>query len=748
MVLISKSGIIGRFLLFTLLFFSLNLISAQSIPINKSASQTKVLASSSVLSAELAAVSKPLAVEESQKNTLASTHSKQQTEFNLNNNTEINVSNSLKTEENYSLSKLTMGLLTAAKKSIEKGEYEVAEEAYRQTLLQSDISSNSTRIQKISLQLARLLKRMKQYEEAMAIYASLELKTHKPEVHLEYIRILHDSGASQKALTNCKVLLQNHPDFLKAELTAGMITKSNGDYVNSLLHFDRYLALRPEDPLALLETGNLLEKMKQWKQAKMLYDKLLQLQPENRQALRNRGNTLVHLEEYELAVKDLTSSGMQTIPWVERLLRYAKGQIDIARAKKNKEMQAVAAAKLIETKSEKTITIRTSQDSTEQEVISTTPALSNSQSKTEMIAKLNQINFVEFSPEDTRINELADPQIKDEISSPSAEEIPQKSSPDKIATTQENNLSSSTEKTISSTEALATDHSRDKEKSKLEELSIGFKHSETALKALQPKNSPSNKTKKKPAREQDAVLPTKGMELVENRNYQRALPILRLEVKRYPQNRAISNSLRVALQSMSLFDDILRELNRILVHHPNDYKTQLTRSFYLLESGEIEAALETTLPETDPYALYIRATAMKKLGRFKDAQVLQKRLENLDQRFIDHQTGRFLWLVKLKDYLFAYPLGKKLIQANRPWLSFPMAVVSRALDYPVEAVLYLTQTVQDDPKNARAYFELSQIMDQLDRPEDRDIFLQKALSIEPSNDQYKSYHQQLALKNP
>ena len=140
---------------------------------------------------------------------------------------------------------------------------------------------------------------------------------------------------------------------------------------------------------------------------------------------------------------------------------------------------------------------------------------------------------------------------------------------------------------------------------------------------------------------------------------------------------------------MSLFDDILREFDRILTHHPDDYEIQLTRSFYLLESGEIEAALETTLPETDPYALYIRATAMKKLGRFKDAQVLQKRLENLDQRFTDHQTGRFLWLVKLKDYLFAYPLGKKLIQANRPWLSFPMAVVSRALDYPVEAVLYL-----------------------------------------------------------
>ena len=39
-----------------------------------------------------------------------------------------------------------------------------------------------------------------------------------------------------------------------------MITKSNGDFMSALLHFDRYLAMHPKDPLALLETGNLLEK--------------------------------------------------------------------------------------------------------------------------------------------------------------------------------------------------------------------------------------------------------------------------------------------------------------------------------------------------------------------------------------------------------------------------------------------------------------------------------------------------------
>lgn len=639
-----------------------------------------------------------------------------------------------------SLSKLTMGLLTAAKKSIEEGDFAVAEEAYRQTLLQADILQSTKRVQKINLQLARLLKRMNQFEEAMGIYARLDLKTNKPEVHLEYIRLLHESGATEKALNNCEILLKNHPDFLKAELTAGMITKSKGDLTRALLHFDQYLAMHPKDPLALLETGNLLEKMKQWKQAKILYDKLLEIQPENRQALRNRGNTLVHLEKYELAVKDLTASGMQAIPWVERILRYAKGQIDIANAKNKKEGLKTDTKEVKFSNNQK---IQVSQIEEKQESPVNIDIDSTVTPKNKMIAKLKEIDFIEFSPKEKQIEQsmiaIKEPS---EDSSKKADFV--KDSSNEEASVE--SISSVTETDINTSFVKLSKAA--KQKHQLDELSESSSQINTVSKVNPFTTLTAEKTHKKAARVQDAILPTKGMELVDTRNYQRALPILRLEVKRYPQNKEISNSLRVALQSMSLFDDILRELDRILTHHPNDYDIQLKRSFYLLESGDIEAALETTLPETDPYALYIRATAMKKLGRFKDAQVLQKRLENLDQRFTDHQTGRFLWLVKLKDYLFAYPLGKKLIQANRPWLSFPMAIVSRALDYPVEAVLYLTQTVQDDPKNAKAYFELSQIMDQLERPEDRDIFLQKALSIEPSNDTYKSYHQQLALKNP
>ena len=181
-----------------------------------------------------------------------------------------------------------------------------------------------------------------------------------------------------------------------------MITKSKGDLTRALLHFDQYLAMHPKDPLALLETGNLLEKMKQWKQAKILYDKLLEIQPENRQALRNRGNTLVHLEKYELAVKDLTASGMQAIPWVERILRYAKGQIDIANAK-NKKEDLKTDTKEVKSSSKQKIQVSQIEEKQESPVIvdidsTVTP-------KNKMIAKLKEIDFIEFSPTERQIEQ-------------------------------------------------------------------------------------------------------------------------------------------------------------------------------------------------------------------------------------------------------------------------------------------------------------------------------------------------------
>ena len=395
MILVSKIGIIGCFLS---LVFLPTLSSITAVPEGspaKSASLATTSTSTSVITAKSDEWS------ESSQMIESSTEFKHKSvDFDSNREASDHPTESA---TKTSLSKMTMGLLTAAKKSIEEGDFAVAEEAYRQTLLQADILQSTQRVQKINLQLARLLKRMNQFEEAMGIYSRLDLKTNKPEVHLEYIRLLHESGATEKALNNCEILLKNHPDFLKAELTAGMITKSKGDLTKSLLHFDQYLAMHPKDPLALLETGNLLEKMKQWKQAKILYDKLLEIQPENRQALRNRGNTLVHLEKYELAVKDLTASGMQAIPWVERILRYAKGQIDIANAK-NKKEGLKTDTKDVKFSSDKKIQVSQIEEKQESPVnididSTVTPK------KIKMIAKLQEIDFIEFSPKERQIEQ-------------------------------------------------------------------------------------------------------------------------------------------------------------------------------------------------------------------------------------------------------------------------------------------------------------------------------------------------------
>ena len=145
--------------------------------------------------------------------------------------------------------------------------------------------------------------------------------------------------------------------------------------------------------------------MKQWKQAKMLYDKLLELQPDNRQALRNRGNTLVHMEKYELAVKDLTASGMQAIPWVERLLRYAKGQLDIAKARSSKQKIKVVKTKPKDTKSKINLEIETTAVETELKPVSSKQTSPEPEAEKQIIAKLNEIDFIEFSPVDNQIDQ-------------------------------------------------------------------------------------------------------------------------------------------------------------------------------------------------------------------------------------------------------------------------------------------------------------------------------------------------------
>lgn len=643
------------------------------------------------------------------------------------------------------LSKVTMGLLTAARKSLKNGDYEVAEEAYKQSLQQDDISSNASRVKKVQLQLARLLKKIKKNEEAIKIYEAIAPDHPKPEVKLEYIRLLHSVDRNSEALDLCESLLKKFPGFFKAELIAGMITKSEGDYMRSLLHFDKYLSVRPEDPLALLETGNLLEKMQKWKQAKALYDRLIKLEPDNSQALRNRGNSLVHLGEYKLAVEDLNASGMQDIPWVERLIRYAKSQIDIAVAKaeskrrleseqetlseenssKGRAKPNTANIQIVNKEpqpelSDRELVVSSSSDQVVQNSVPVEEPIANLDTKASMLAKLDSINFIEFTPQG--------------ISDNQSEES------DLILIDETNDQSSYSETVTAPTIHLdSKEKAIDKDPQNLAETSSKVIISDSEL----------DSTNANQARNNYVTLPTKGMELIQARSFQKALPILRLEVKRFPLSLEISQALRVALQSMSLFDEILQELDRIIALYPENYDLQLNRSYYLLESGNVGASLKkVSINENDPYGLYLKAMAMRKVGRVKDATIIQERLKTIDSRFSDQQTGKFLWLVRLKDYLFAYPLGKKLIKANRPWLCYPMAVVARALDYPVEAVLYLTQSVQDNPQNSKAYFELSQIMDQLGRSEDRDVFLQKALSIEPSNTEYKTYHQQVALKAP
>jgi Flp pilus assembly protein TadD len=64
---------------------------------------------------------------------------------------------------------------------------------------------------------------------------------------------------------------------------------------------------------------------------------------------------------------------------------------------------------------------------------------------------------------------------------------------------------------------------------------------------------------------------------------------------------------------------------------------------------------------------------------------------------------------------------------------YEMARLTWALGNGVEAVLYLTKTVQVDPNNSEAFFLLAKIMHSLQRFEDRDVFIQKAQVLDPES---------------
>ncbi|MGH9912627.1 MAG: tetratricopeptide repeat protein, partial [Nitrososphaeraceae archaeon] len=100
------------------------------------------------------------------------------------------------------------------------------------------------------------------------------------------------------ATTNTNVTLDEVP-VLNSK---GIALNSLGKYNESIVYFDKGLAIDPKNVLALNEKGNAFGGLGNYKQAIANYDKALAVDPKNATVLDNKGVAFYHLGNYTGAI--------------------------------------------------------------------------------------------------------------------------------------------------------------------------------------------------------------------------------------------------------------------------------------------------------------------------------------------------------------------------------------------------------------------------------------------------------------
>jgi len=97
--------------------------------------------------------------------------------------------------------------------------------------------------------------------------------------------------------------LQHNPRSVKAHSNLGNIYAAMNQHAEAVASFDRALALKPDDTIALNNRGNALYRLRRYSEALASYDHSLRVMPRQPGAWNNRGNTLVALNQVDAAIK-------------------------------------------------------------------------------------------------------------------------------------------------------------------------------------------------------------------------------------------------------------------------------------------------------------------------------------------------------------------------------------------------------------------------------------------------------------
>ena len=106
---------------------------------------------------------------------------------------------------------------------------------------------------------------------------------------------LHQQGRLAEAANVYQSILRTEPRNFEALHLLGCVALQNGQTQHGWEIIEHSLTLNPQQPLALLNSGNALQRLGRMDQALTRYESALRLQPDLAPALTGRGQTLLHL---------------------------------------------------------------------------------------------------------------------------------------------------------------------------------------------------------------------------------------------------------------------------------------------------------------------------------------------------------------------------------------------------------------------------------------------------------------------
>ncbi|MBV5289644.1 MAG: tetratricopeptide repeat protein [Pelodictyon phaeoclathratiforme] len=146
-----------------------------------------------------------------------------------------------------------------------------------------------------------VLKILKRYDEVV-LSCGLAFKGNNAAVCSDYGNVLQELSRYEESLLYYDRALALEPDYVAAYFNRGLALKKLKRYDEAVLSYDKAIALEPDYAEAHSNRGNALTELKRYHDAVLSYDRALALKPDYAKAHANRGVALQELKQYDEAV--------------------------------------------------------------------------------------------------------------------------------------------------------------------------------------------------------------------------------------------------------------------------------------------------------------------------------------------------------------------------------------------------------------------------------------------------------------